>query len=452
MKHPFKTLLISGVALTATCVGAIAQDQRVVEDYADVPMPPGIQVIHTVLDGPVFATEEGKTLYIWPQKAMRVGFSGDPKNKTVCTDEITTKTAGMMSPWPPGMDLPELDQRLSCAETWPPLLAAEDAEPVGRWTLVKRDDETMQWAYDKLPVYTSILDRVPGHTNGGSWTLNDGGSGTAPARLPVGPPPNIPPGFNVITTKLGRMVVNEEGYSVYTWDHDGENLSNCVGECALIWNPVNAPATAQPQGEWTIIDRAAGVRQWAFRGKPVYTYADDVRMGSYDGGDVPGWNNVYTQPGPSYPEGFTTQVSLAGDVLADADGNTIYYYTCNDDSLDQLACDTMESPQVYRIAIGGGGDWDRALEMWPYVEAAEDAVAPNLLWSIVYVDPNTGRRATADDEGALRVWAYLDRPVYTYAGDEYPGDIEGNGIGEWQGKRNGYRAFYIREEFARRRG
>ncbi len=49
-----------------------------------------------------------------------------------------------------------------------------------------------------------------------------------------------------------------------------------------------------------------------------------------------------------------------------------------------------------------------------------------------------------------------ERPSVLYPGitsplrGKEPGDIEGNGIGEWQGKRNGYRAFYIREEFARR--
>ena len=50
----------------------------------------------------------------------------------------------------------------------------------------------------------------------------------------------------------------------------------------------------------------------------------------------------------------------------------------------------------------------------------------------------------------MRVWAYRKRPVYTYAGDKEPGDMEGNGMGEWQGYRNGFRAIYVREEFGRR--
>ena len=449
MRQSFKALLVAGIACFAVTASA---QQRAVEDYVRTPAPPGVGVRITDLEGPVFTDSRGMTLYVWPQKAMRVGFSGDPKGKSTCGNTPTTQTAGMMSPWPAGMDLPELDKRLSCAEYWPPLLASDDAKPVDLWTVITREDGKKQWAYDQLPIYTSVLDKKPGETNGGSGTLPDGGSGTQPARLPLGPRPNIPPGFNVVTTLQGRMIVNERGYSIYTWDRDQANKSNCTGECARIWIPAVAPASASAQGEWTIIQRAPGVRQWAFRTKPVYTFTEDTRRESLNGGDVPGWHNVYTQVAPPPPSDFSVQETLTGEVLADANGKTVYFYTCGDDSLDQLHCDTMDSPQVYRIAIAGGGSWDRALKMWPYVQPSANAKPTSQLWSIVWVDPMSGREAQANQDGALRVWAYRGRPVYTYAGDKVPGDIEGNGMGEWQGKRNGFRAFYTREEFGGRRG
>jgi predicted lipoprotein with Yx(FWY)xxD motif len=446
MKQSWNVALIMGLALTS---GAHAAEKRMVEDYAKVPLPPGIQVVVTEEEGPVFADAQGKTLYVWPQQAMRIGFAGDPKGRSACEDTPTTKTAGMMSPYPAGLDLPEIDQRLSCTATWPPVLASEDSKPVDRWTVIDRSDGKKQWAYDNRPVYTSILDTSPGETNAG--TNARGGGGDMPAeREPVGPPPNVPPGFNVITTITGRLVVNEKRYSVYAYDRDEPNKSNCVDACARTWIPMIAPASAQPQGEWTIFQRAPGVRQWAFRTKPVYSFSEDTSAASLAGGDIPGWNNVYTQVAPKPPAEFTVQMSLAGDVLADARGRTIYYYTCGDDSQDQMSCDTMESPQVYRIAIAGGGNWDRALTNWPYVEASANAKPTSKSWSVVYVDPKTGRRAEANQAGALRVWAYRGRPLYTYAGDKEPGDLEGNGIGEWQGRRNGFRAFYIREEFGRR--
>ena len=447
MKQSFAVAFTAALAFTGAVTAA---EQKTVEDYAKVPMPAGIQVVISELEGPVFADPQGKTLYTWPQRAMRVGFSGDPKGKSTCGDTPTTKTAGMMSPWPAGMDLPEVDKRLSCAATWPPLLAPDVAKPVGAWTVITRADGKKQWAYDQLPIYTSILDKTPGVANGGSGTLESGGSGTQPARIPIGPPLNAPPGFKVTTTVAGRLLVNDKDYSIYSWDKDPPNKSVCTGDCARTWHPILAPAAAQPQGEWTIIQRAPGERQWAFRKKPVYTFSEDLGRESVTGGDMPGWHNVFTQTGPAHPAEFTTQMALTGDVLADADGKTIYYYTCGDDSLDQMACDTMDSPQAYRIAIAGGANWDRALKMWPYVPAPMNAKVPSQVWSIVYVDPKTGRQAQANQTGALRVWAYRSRPVYTYAGDKEPGDIEGNGMGEWQGKRNGFRAFYTKEVFGRR--
>ena len=49
----------------------------------------------------------------------------------------------------------------------------------------------------------------------------------------------------------------------------------------------------------------------------------------------------------------------------------------------------------------------------------------------------------------IKQWTYKGKGLYTYAGDKAPGDMEGNATGEWQGRRNGFRAFYIRDEFGR---
>src|SRR5690606_13994321 len=74
------------------------------EDYVRVPMPPGFQVIHTELDGPVFANAEGMTLYQWPLSGLRNGSLGDRKDggESTCGDTVFQETSGYMSPYPPG--------------------------------------------------------------------------------------------------------------------------------------------------------------------------------------------------------------------------------------------------------------------------------------------------------------------------------------------------------------
>jgi hypothetical protein len=45
------------------------------------------------------------------------------------------------------------------------------------------------------------------------------------------------------------------------------------------------------------------------------------------------------------------------------------------------------------------------------------------------------------------VWAYRERPVYTYGADKKPGDADGDNFGEFNGARNGFRAFWVRDDF-----
>ena len=63
------------------------------------------------------------------------------------------------------------------------------------------------------------------------------------------------------------------------------------------------------------------------------------------------------------------------------------------------------------------------------------------------IDPMTGRIADPKQPGALRVWAFRDRPVYTFAGDREPGDAFADGHGEFRGQRNGFKAFWLRDDF-----
>ncbi len=427
-----------------------AAEKPASEPYVTVPMPAHFRVEATELDGPVFADPRGHTLYTWPFKIMRVGNTGDPKGQSHCTSTKITESSGYMSPYPGGLEMPELDTRPSCVQVWPPVVAEASAKPVGKWTIVKRPDGINQWAYDGLPVYTSVLDTQPGDVLGGESYDHEGDDPAV--RHPIGPPADVPPGFKVSSTVVGRLLLNERGFSVYASDADTAGKSNCDANCARSWPPMLAPESVRPHGAWTIIERAPGVRQWAFRGQPLYLYSLDTRARSLEGSDVPGWHNVYTQRAPAPPAEFTVQDTTAGQVLADPHGMTIYAYTCGDDAVDQLGCDHPTETQVYRLMMCGGGDAERCLRTFPYVTAGSNAASHSRSWSVISIDPLTGRRAAATDKSAVRVWAYRERPVYVYAGDAQPGDVNGDAHGEFRGEREGYNAFWVRDDYFGRGG
>ncbi len=53
-----------------------------------------------------------------------------------------------------------------CATNWPPLLAQKDDKGSGSWSVIQRDDGTMQWAYESKPLYTWSKDGKAGDTTG----------------------------------------------------------------------------------------------------------------------------------------------------------------------------------------------------------------------------------------------------------------------------------------------
>ncbi len=447
MKSALRARRCVAVAIAAACLSPVGARAAPSEPYIPEPLPPGFRVEISELDGPVFADREGRTLYRWPFRTMRNGVTGDGKGESNCSDTVSTESAGLMSPYPGGLLLPDREQRPTCQQLWPPAFARERDKPVGKWTVVERRDGRRQWAYDGAVLYTSVRDRRPGDVLGGDSYDRDG---DAPAvREPIQPRPDVPPGFAVGTTLRGRLLQTSRGFSVYAFDGDTATRSGCDAACEQVFVPMQAPAAARAHGEWGLFTRESGERQWTFRGKPLYHYAADMRVRSLAGSDVPGWRNVYTQETPPPPAEFTVQDTPSGQVLADARGRTVYSYTCGDDAPDQLSCELPADTQVYRLAMCGGGSAERCARNFPYVAAAPGARSQGRLWSVVEIDPATGRLADAESPGALGVWAYRERPVYTFAGDVQPGEVNADGLGEFQSAREGFRAFWWRDEFFR---
>jgi predicted lipoprotein with Yx(FWY)xxD motif len=65
------------------------------------------------------------------------------------------------------------------------------------------------------------------------------------------------------------------GQRLYVYDRDPRGRSVCNAGCAAAWPPVPAPADAVTVGHWSVIVRADGSRQWALKGRPVYTRFHD---------------------------------------------------------------------------------------------------------------------------------------------------------------------------------
>jgi predicted lipoprotein with Yx(FWY)xxD motif len=81
------------------------------------------------------------------------------------------------------------------------------------------------------------------------------------------------------------MLVNAKGMTLYTFDRDmaGSGKSMCNGDCAVKWPAAMAMADDKPSGDYTIITRDNGGKQWAYKGKPLYTWPEDQAAGDMYG-------------------------------------------------------------------------------------------------------------------------------------------------------------------------
>ena len=79
------------------------------------------------------------------------------------------------------------------------------------------------------------------------------------------------------------MMVDHKGMTVYTFDKDSGGKSMCNGDCAKNWPPMMAPAGAKAEGKFTPIKRDDGMMQWAYDGKPLYTFVKDEKPGEMKG-------------------------------------------------------------------------------------------------------------------------------------------------------------------------
>jgi len=81
----------------------------------------------------------------------------------------------------------------------------------------------------------------------------------------------------------GTVLTDAKGMTLYTFDKDAGGKSACNGPCATNWPPLMAAADAKPGNGYTVITRNDGGKQWAYKGKPLYTWKNDKKPGDITG-------------------------------------------------------------------------------------------------------------------------------------------------------------------------
>jgi predicted lipoprotein with Yx(FWY)xxD motif len=113
---------------------------------------------------------------------------------------------------------------------------------------------------------------------GGGASSGSAGSGGGATPKPVT--------VKVSTSKLGRILTDGSGRTLYLFEKDKGAASTCNGACAGLWPPLTATGAAGrgvSAAKLGSIKRADGKTEATYAGHPLYTYAGDSKPGDTRG-------------------------------------------------------------------------------------------------------------------------------------------------------------------------
>lgn len=84
----------------------------------------------------------------------------------------------------------------------------------------------------------------------------------------------------------GPVLTGGKGMTLYVFDKDSAGRSACDGTCATNWRPLMAPTSARSHGDYSVVTRDDGSKQWAYKGRPLYHWKGDAKPGDTTGDGV----------------------------------------------------------------------------------------------------------------------------------------------------------------------
>lgn len=92
---------------------------------------------------------------------------------------------------------------------------------------------------------------------------------------------------------VNGMLVAQNGMTLYTFDKDAANKSNCNDGCLKAWPALGATAEMKVAAPYGVITRDDGAKQITVNGKPLYLYVADQKPGDATGNNSGGvWHVV----------------------------------------------------------------------------------------------------------------------------------------------------------------
>ncbi len=100
------------------------------------------------------------------------------------------------------------------------------------------------------------------------------------------------------STNFGTVLVDTQGFALYTFPQDHNGISACTGQCVPVWPALTVPAGTTPSagagvpGTVAAMLQSNGTYQVTYNGAPLYTFVGDTRPAQVSGQNIGGFTVV----------------------------------------------------------------------------------------------------------------------------------------------------------------
>lgn len=199
-----------------------------------------------------------------------------------------------------------------------------------------------------------------------------------------------------------NYMVDAEGMSLYEFDKDTLNTSNCIDGCLDIW-PIFSATTTQ-NSDFGAINNS----HTTYLSHPMYYFANDTKAGDVNGDKVKNiWHLVYPPAGfQETADAKRSSVTRTQTFLTDENGMALYTFDKDDVNVSNCV--------------------DGCLDIWPIHSGAI-----NLAKLPQGLDAAKFGSITRTDTAQVQT-TYNGLPLYTFANDTKAGDSNGDWVkGVW---------------------
>ncbi|MGG1516122.1 hypothetical protein ABE504_11955 [Paenibacillus oryzisoli] len=148
---------------------------------------------------------------------------------------------------------------------------------------------------------------------------------------------------------LGAYMADAKGMALYARTSDGRMQSNCAGACVDDWPLFTAAGALLVPAEldaadFSVLARADGVRQIAYRGMPLYYFIRDFQPGYVKGESIDGTYTVKA------PDTVKLQRAGTGSILTDGEGRTLYVNNLDPEGASVCSADCLQEHPLFYTA------------------------------------------------------------------------------------------------------